>query len=492
MKPANRNKKEKSMSNGFDIEKTAAALKSNHSDFAERTIPFHNGMIKLLYIKQLTDRNSLSENVIKPLMLHGSLTKKPISAQTAVNEIIYADDCKIESDLGKIEYYILSGMTVILFSTDAEYIVANFKEAEHRAVPTPELSFTLRGPQDCFTENLDVNLSLLRYRMKDKNAKIKKYEVGLRTKTQVAVVYIEDIANNTVVAEIEKRIQSIDVDGISESGELQSFLQNNKMQLFPSIGLLERSDMAEHSLLEGKVVVLVDGSGIALLAPKTFVEFFYACDDRYDNKFFGFFARMLRYISFIISLTATSIFVAITSFHTDVLPSTYAISLAEMRINVPFNSLIGALLIEFLVELIRESLLRVPKQIGSAIGIVGAIVIGQASIAAGIFSPVLLIIGATSLLASFSVPDYSLMNPIRILKIILLLFTGALGFFGFTLFLTWILADLVSLNSFGVPYLAPVAPFNFYDFIRVFIQNVTINPKRPNYLRTKNQTRTKH
>jgi spore germination protein KA/spore germination protein len=163
-----------------------------------------------------------------------------------------------------------------------------------------------------------------------------------------------------------------------------------------------------------------------------------------------------------------------------------------MRVKVPFNGLIGVFIIEFIVELIRESLLRVPKQIGSAVGIVGAIVIGQAATSAGIFSPILLMIGAISLLASFAVPDYSLMNPFRVLKIILILFTGALGFFGFTLFLTAILIELVSLNSFGVPYMAPFAPFNFYDFIRTFIQNLTLDPKRPHYLRTKNQTKTKH
>ncbi|HOP12165.1 MAG TPA: spore germination protein [Oscillospiraceae bacterium] len=479
------------MADSFDVGITAAALRSNHSDFTERSIPFHNGIVKLFYINQLTDRAAVTENVIKPLMLYGSLNKKSINAHMAVDDIIFADDCKIESDIDKIEEFILSGMVVILFSTGTDYIVANFKKVEHRSVATPNLNYTLRGPQDCFTENLDVNISLLRYRLKDKNTKIEKYKVGVRTKTQVAVVYIEDIANDTVVTEIQKRIQAIDIDGIGESGELQAFLLNKKTELFPNVGLVERSDMALHSLLEGKVLVLVEGSGLALLAPKTFVEFFYSCDDRYDNKFFGFFARMLRYISFMIAFTASSIFVAITSFHTDVLPSTYIIALAEMRVKVPFNALIAAFLIEFIVELIRESLLRVPKQIGSAIGIVGAIVIGQAAISAGIFSPVLLIIGAIALLASFSIPDYTLVKPIRILKFILLLFTGTLGFFGFSLFLTWVLAELVSLNSFGVPYMAPLAPFNLYDFIRVLFKNVTMDPKRPHYLRTKDQTRTK-
>lgn len=475
----------------FNFEKITASLKSKNLDFTERSIPFQRGMVKLFYIMQLTDRAALTESVVKPLVLHCSSDKKPINAQMTVDGIIFADDCKIESDISKIEEFILSGMVVILFSTDKNYIVVNFKKVEHRSVPTPQLTYTVRGPQDCFTENLDVNLSLIRYRLKDKNTQIKKYEVGVRTKSRVAVIYIEDIANNTVVTEIQKRIENIDVDGISESGELQAFLLNNKLQLFPQIGLLERSDMALHSLLEGKVLVLIDGSGIALLAPKTFSEFFYSCDDRYDNKFFGLFARMLRYAAVMIAFTASSVFVAITSFHTDILPSKYAISLAEMQSNVPFTAVIGALIIEFVMELLRESLLRVPKQIGSAIGIVGAIVIGQAAIAAGIFSPLLLIIVSLALLASFAIPDYSLINPFRILKFILLLFTGALGFFGFTIFLTFILAELVSLNSFGVPYLAPWAPFDVYDFLRTFMNNLTMDPKRPKYLRTKNKTKTK-
>jgi spore germination protein KA/spore germination protein len=317
--------------------------------------------------------------------------------------------------------------------------------------------------------------------------RIKKFEVGVRAKARVAVIYIEDIANDKVVAEIQKRIEGIDVDGIGESGELQAFLLNSRHQLFPNIGLVERSDMAFHSLLEGKVLVLVDGSQIALLAPRTFAEFFYSCDDRYDNKYFGLFARLLRYASLIVALTASSMFVAISAFHTDVLPTNYAITLAETRSKVPFNSLVGVLILEFIVELLREALLRVPKQIGPAIGIVGAIVIGQAAVSAGIFSPLLLIIVSMSLLASFAMPDYSLMNPFRILKLGLILFTGIMGLYGFTLFLVFILAEIVSLDSFGVPYLAPLAPFNLYDFLRTFMQNKTTDSKRPEYLRTKDR-----
>lgn len=473
------------------FEKTVASLQSKGLDFRERSIPYMGGTVKIFYIEQLTDRPSLSENVIKPLILHCSQANAPVSPQQVIDAVIYADDCRVESDINRIEEFILAGLAVILFSTDDKYIVINYRKVEHRPVPTPQITYTLRGPQDCFTESLDANLSLIRYRLKDQNMRINSFQVGTRTKTRVAVIYIQDIANDTVVTEIQKRIQNINVDGIGESGELQTFLMNNKLQYLPNMGLIERSDMAFHSLLEGKVLVLVDGSGIALVAPKTFSEFFATLDDRYDNKFFGMFARFIRYVSVFIALTGSSLYVAITAFHTDVLPSDYAIFLAEMRVKGPFDPLTGALIMEFVTELIREALLRVPKQIGPAIGIVGAIVIGQAAISAGIFSPLLLIIVSISLMASFAISDYSLISPFRVLKFILLLLTGMLGFFGAILCVTAVLADLVSLNSFGVPYMAPWAPYNSYDFTRTIMQNTPQDPLRPKYLRTKNKRRLK-
>lgn len=426
---------------------------------------------------------------MRPLIEYCSANKKSIDAQSTVDGIIYADQCRIENNFGKIEDFIISGMTVIIFSTDNHYIVINLKKVERRRIPEPQLSYSVRGPQDCFAENLDANLSLIKYRMKDKSMQIKHFEVGNRSKSQVVVIYLEDVANETVVSEVQKRIESIQVDGIGESGELQAFLQNNKLQIFPHIGLVERSDMAFQSLLEGKVLVMIEGSGIALLAPKTFGEFFYSSDDRYDDKFFGIFARLLRYLSISIALVLSSVYVATTSFHTDILPVEYAIILAQMRTTVPYNSLVATLILELIIELLRESLLRIPKHIGPAIGIVGAIVIGQAAISAGLFSPLLLIIVSTSMLASFAIPDYSLMNPFRVLKFGLLLFTGMLGFYGFTIFIVFILAELVSLNSFGVPYMAPFAPFNLRGFRKSVVTNTTLDQERPEYLNTKDKTR---
>lgn len=258
----------------FNYNKVITSLKKKNLDYVEKSIPFRHGTIKLFYIMQLIDRPIFTENILKPLILYCSSNNDSINAQYAINGIIFADDCKIETDPSKIEDYILSGMIVILFSNDKEYIVVNLRKVEHRSVPAPQISYTIRGPQDCFTENIDVNLSLIRYRIKDRNIRIKKYEVGARTKAQVAVIYIEDIANNAAVKEVQKRIKNINIDGIYESGELQKLLLNNKNELFPNMGLAERSDMACYLLVEGKIIVLVEGGNIALVAPKTFTEFF--------------------------------------------------------------------------------------------------------------------------------------------------------------------------------------------------------------------------
>jgi spore germination protein KA/spore germination protein len=340
-------------------------------------------------------------------------------------------------------------------------------------------------------EALSTNINLIRYRVKDPKLRIKYFHVGRPSKTDVAVFYIEDIANEKAVRLMEARIKAIDVDGIGESGELQVFLQNSKWSLFPQVGLVERSDMASHLLSEGKVVVLVEGSGIALSAPRVFPEFFHSCDDRYDNLYFGTAMRMLRYISLFLAVTASSIYVAITAFHIDALPGGYAMDLARMRARVPFPPIVGALMMEFIVELLREALLRVPKQIGSAVGIVSAIVIGRAATAAGIFSPLLLILVSASLLASFVIPDFSLVNPFRVVKILVLLATGVLGLYGLVLALSVVLVRLVSLESFGVPYLSPLTPFNWYDFLRTMVFNISFSPVRHKYLRDRDQRRKK-
>ncbi len=465
-------------------------LKAKSIDLTERTIPFYGGALKVLYIRQLVDQKSLSEFIIKPVIQYGHANKEPLKAQSTMENIIFTGDCHLDMDDARVEYYLLSGMVVILFSNDRHYIVANLRSIETRSIDEPVLTYTLHGPRDCFVENLDANLSLLRYRLKDGSIRIENLEIGERTKTRIAVAYIKDIANPQSVQEIRKRIASVKTEEIVDIGELQSFISNSIYTFFPQMLSVERSDMAVEQLLEGKVVVLVEGSCLAFATPVALNEFMYSGDDRYDNKFFGLFMRIIRYIALFISFTASSYYIAVEAFHNDVMTASYALALAQMRSRVPFSAFVGILVLEFLVEMVREAMIRVPKQIGAAIGIMATIIIGQAAISAGFFTPVALILVAAEFVASFAIPYYTLMNVFRVLKFLMIVLTGTFGFFGFTLGITLILIDLVSINNFGVPYMAPYAPFIRYDYWRTLMFNRTIAPKRQQYMRTQDDTRT--
>lgn len=467
-------------------ENIISAIRAKNMDIVQRTISLKAESISLFYIKELTDLTAISEYVIKPLASSNKETN--VKAVDAAN-IISASECTLDSDEAKVEQYILNGMTVALISSDTQYLAIDVKKVEKRAIAVPEFTYTMRGPRDAFIENLDTNLSLVRYRIKDASLRVENMKVGRRTKTSIAILYLEDVANNTHVTEVKKRIAAINVDGIVSSGELEAYLLNKQTSIFPQMGIIERSDMACGAILEGKVVIIMDGSPWALVAPKVFSEFLWSCDDFYTNKYFGTFMRILRVLSLNLSFVVSSIYVAIVSFHNDVLPGTYMIAIAESRAKVPFNALIEVLLIESIGELIRESLIRVPTKIGTAIGIVGAIIIGQAAVSAGIFSPLLLIVISMSLIASFVPSDYSIVNPFRILKFLLIIASGTFGFHGFTLVVVLIISHLVSINTFGVPYMAPVAPFNLRDFLKSVMYNKSIAPRRPAYLRTKDNTR---
>jgi len=472
------------------MDEILAYLRFLNINFIERTIPYRRGEMKILYIKQIVDMTALSEQIIKPIVQYVSASGKTLKAGHTMEDIIYAADCRLQADTSKVHSHILAGMVVLLFSNDPQYVVVDIKQVARRNVSEPEITYTIRGPRDCFVETLDVNLSLIRYRLKDPSLRIEMMEVGKRTKTSVAMIYMEDIANDTVVTEIKKRIGDISIDSIWGTAELQHFLQNSKHNLFPLLGTTERSDWACEAVVEGRVVILADGGHIALIAPHIFADSMNACDDRYDNKFFGFFSRILRYMALYMVLCPAAQYIAIVSFHSYILPLQYTILLSQLRQNVLFSPLVEVLLLELLVELIRESLLRVPQKIGVAIGVVGAIIIGQAATSAGVFSPLLLIIVSAELMASFAIPDYFSVHPFRILKFLVILMTGSMGFYGFILALTVILISMFSLNSFGAPYMAPFAPYNRYDYRRALMFSRATSPWRQQFLRPKDDTRT--
>ncbi|MCT4620986.1 MAG: spore germination protein [Marinisporobacter sp.] len=459
----------------------------NNLGISIRRLSVFNTELHILYIQEITDRKLISDSIIRPILQNKE--EKNITIEKIIQSILYIDDVDVDTDEEKIIDYILSGKSIIILSSRENYIIANTLKVEKRSVQAPEVEATLRGPRDSFTENFNTNLSLIRYRIKDPLLRIDKSIVGKRSKTNLALVYIEDIVDSKCINEVKKRLQEIEIDGVFEAGYIQKFILNNVFDLFPQTGIIERSDAACENIMDGKLCIVIEGSNLVLIVPKTFIEFLDASDDHYENIYMAIFSKTLRVLAFNISLTLSSLYVAIVSFHPDILPPQYILALATSRGTVPFNAFIEALLMEFVTEILREASIRLPKQVGAAISIVGAIVIGQAAVAAGLFSPLMVIIVSLSMMCSFVAGDYTIMNPVRVLKFMLIFMTSVFGLFGFIMGITLITINLCALTSFGIPYFAPIAPFNFQDIKNYILSDITLSKKRPKYLNTKDKTR---
>ncbi|WP_242973046.1 spore germination protein [Anaeromicrobium sediminis] len=462
-------------------------FKQSDLGISTRKLSIKNMDVFILYVQHITDKDSLSNNIIKPILQNGR--DEILSIDKIVNSVIYIDDISTDDDENNMLDHILAGASIIFTPNEDKYIVANTLKVEKRSIEPPVIDTTLRGSKDSFTENFDDNMSLIRYRIKDENLKIDHFRIGKRTKTNVGLIYMKDITNKKYVTEVRKKLESINIDGVFESGYVQKFILNDSFNLFPQVGIVERSDTACANILDGKIIIIVEGSNLALVMPKTFIEFLDVGDDHYDNMYLAMFSKILRVVALAVSLTASSLYVAVVSFHPDILPPQYILAIASSRVTVPFNAFIEATLMEFTAEILREASIRLPKQIGPAIGIVGAIVIGQAAVAAGLVSPLMVIIVALSVMCSFVAPDYTIMNPIRILKFFMILITGIFGLFGFVMGFTLITINLCSITTLGVPYVAPMSPFNFTDLKNYIFSDINLAKKRPKYLNTQDKTR---
>lgn len=461
-------------------------LKEEQMDVSIRELVVQGRRIFLAYISQITDRESVSSNIIKPILNYNK--KEKLNIEMIGRSIIYMDDIQYEKDEEKCIQEVINGKTVIVLDHDERCIIANTVKVKERSVEAPSIETTLRAPRDAFNENMDTNLSLIRYRIKDKNLKVAHFLIGRRTKTEVAVVYIEDIANPMYVGQIKSILEEIDVDGFTGSGQIQKFI-SGKGQMFPQVGMVERSDTACASILDGKVCIICQGASVGLIAPKTFPEFLDTGEDHYSLTYLTIFLKILRLIALTLTLTLSSIYIVLVGYHPEILPTKYILALATSRVTVPVNAVLEATMMELVSEILREASIRLPKQIGPAIGIVGTIVIGQASVAAGLVSPLMVIIIGLSSMASFALPDYTMVNAMKIPKFILLIFSSIFGIFGFLMGYTMIMINLVSISSYGIPYMAPLAPFNFEDVKDFLLSNIVSNDKRPNFLRVKDKKR---
>jgi spore germination protein len=321
---------------------------------------------------------------------------------------------------------------------------------------------------------------------------IQKYEVGTRIKKDLVIAYIYDIANPEIVAEVQKRIEKLDVDAMLESGYVEQLIEDDQLSPFQQVQNTERPDRVIGALLEGRVAILLDGTPFALIVPTTFSMLLQSPEDYYERWIPGTFLRMLRFLAAMIALLAPALYISFISFHPGLIPTKLALTIIETRKGVPFPSIIEALIMETAIEILREAGIRLPKPIGPAMGIVGGLIIGDAAVQAGIVSPFLVIVVAVTAISSFSIPTYSAGITLRILRFIGMFSAAILGLYGVVLFILLLCSHLARLQSFGVPYVSPSVPYRLSDWKDFLIRApMSMMKKRPYMMKPQDQDRKK-
>ncbi|MBD7963304.1 spore germination protein [Fictibacillus sp. Sa2CUA10] len=450
----------------------------------------------LLFLEEMNDPQILNEFILSPLMsLSSHKQSSPVSVDHALhyikqNALALGRVLDVETEDELVEA-LLAGFSVLLVEGNTKGLKLGTTGGKVRGIEEPSSEVVIRGPKDSFTESIKTNISLIRRRVRSKDIRIEKFKIGEVTHTDVAIVYLGNIANPLLIKEIKERIEEVKTDGLLESGQLEEFIQDETVTVFPQFLNTERPDVVIGNLLEGRVGIIINGTPFVLIAPAQFIQFFQSSEDYYMRYDISTFLRLLRFSVFIISLIAPSIYIALTTFHQAMIPTTLLFGIAAQREGVPFPAIAEALVMEITFEILREAGIRMPRAVGVAVSIVGALVLGQAAVQAGLVSPAMVIVVGITAVASFAIPSFAVATSARLLRFPLMLISSVFGFYGLTLALIVIIAHLSSLRSFGYPYLSPFAPIQTQDLKdSLFRFPITKLFKRPEKLSKKNQTRT--
>jgi spore germination protein KA len=340
-------------------------------------------------------------------------------------------------------------------------MIINSKGWEKRSVTEPGSEAVVRGPRESFVENLRTNTSLIRRKIKNSALIVESMIIGRKTRTNISIAYINGVAKPELISEVKRRLKGIRTDSILESGYIEQFIEDAPGSVFATIGYTEKPDVAAAKILEGRVAILVDGTPFVLTAPFVLLESFQAAEDYYFRPYFATMTRIIRIIGFFITIMAPALYVAATTYHQELIPTSLLITFAQAREGVPFPAFVESLIMIITFEILREAGIRLPRPVGQALSIVGAFVIGESAVSAGIIGAPMVIVVAITAVSGFLVPAQN--NSVVALRYIMLILGAALGGFGITLGLIGALVHMSSLESFGYPYLSPMSPFDVED-----------------------------
>ena len=460
----------------MNIEKTIEKIKkelNNSTDISSRIIQMNKKKIGYIFLESISSDDKISEFLVKSL----TQTKKNIE-----NSIYNSKLIKIKYE--QIEYLLSSGFTIII--TEKELYATETKANIDRSIEDSKSEAIIRGPKDSFTENYMTNIGLIRKRIKDNNLVFDELKIGRRTKTKISITYINNIVEEKSIKKIKEKLKKLDVDGLIDSGPIRDYLTEKNNSAFPTIISTERPDKCTQALLNGKIIIIVENTPFQLIIPGMFIDIFYTPEDDYQQPINITITRILRFLGFIITLFTPALYIALTTYNFEIIPDNLLISIAIQRQGVPFPTVIETTLMLITFEILRESDIRLPNQMGAAVSIVGALVLGDAAVKAGIVSPIVIIVVAITSVSGLLFTDIDVVNGIRIWRFIFILAATTIGLIGLVITTIIFITKLTSLEILDIPYTSTISPFNLQAQKNAIIKYPKTKIKRrPFYLKTK-------
>lgn len=455
------------------------ALLGDSDDIVLRHLEIHtspNIKAAVLFIENLIDMNRLETSVLSPLTqglaersveerryLHAHIEK--LLTTTLSNCATFMIE-NLEDAVDSI----LSGNGILLVHNYSKTLSFNLSKDPPREYAEPLTEKVVKGPQQGFVEDLSANISLIRKRIRSNDLVVKGFAIGRKTKSQIKVVYINGIANEGIVTELYRRLNRIDIDGIVGSSMIEEYITDTPTNLFQTTFYTERPDRVTSMLLEGRIAILYEGSPFVIMVPSILSDFFISADDYYEIPYFANFSRFIAYLGAIMMTFLPSIYVAATTFHQEMLPTSLALTIAGARFGVPFPAYVEALIMEIAFEALRQAGTRLPTHVGQAVSIVGALIIGQAAVEAGLVSSAVVIVVATTAIFSFTIPYTNFSLSLRLVRFFMMTLAATLGIYGIISGTLILVLNLISLRSFGVPFMIPFAPLSLYDMQDWFLR----------------------
>lgn len=423
-------------------------------DLSSLSLTINNEKVHVFFLDTMVNTEHLYKTIFLPLQRSDG--RQPMEVLPYAQMIDSQDMTDLMNNL-------LRGHTILFFLERDLILHVNTFHVEHRAISKSENEATVLGPQDSFVEMLEINLSLLRRRLATPNLKIAASTIGTETDNRVAVIYLENIANEENVERVKERITNVEYQGFVGLPVLKQMLEDKPYSPFPQFGLTNRPDNATAALLDGRILVIMNGSPEAAICPASFLEMFSSPEDFYNRWSTASLLRIIRFFGLFITVMLTSSYVSVLTYHPEMLPPALLTILSESRSRVPFPPVIEVMIIELVIEILREAGIRMPTKIGQTIGIVGGIVIGTAAVEAGLASNILIVLISVSALLSFLPPNFLMSNAIRLVRYAFILIAGLLGMYGQMLMLALLFAHLLNLTSLGTPYMTPGVPRMWTD-----------------------------